>query len=267
MPVDHPFLRGGVVARRLLRSPLLFWAVAAVLATLTAGTVVRFVEGSRAEAARYGPLSALVVATEPVGMGETVRAGQVVLRLVPQGTLPTGHLADIADAVGRTVVVPLLPGVAVVAAHLAPEGRTGVAALLPAGRRALAIPLDMAAPPLRPGDHVDVVATFDPGRPAPFEPSPAPAVPARTRPAGPGEPTAALGGWPDDAPDEGETISSFLVATAVPVLHVAADPGAEPETAPRAVTVAVDPVEARRVAFAITHGVVTLALTAPPAPG
>jgi hypothetical protein len=46
-----------------------------------------------------------------------------------------------------------------VAERLAPQGLTGVAALVPAGHRAVAVPIGpLAAPPLTIGDLVDVLA-------------------------------------------------------------------------------------------------------------
>ena len=54
---------------------------------------------------------------------------------------------------------PVLAGEPLVAARLAPDGLTGAAALVPAGHRAVAVPIGPAgAPPLAVGDLVDVVA-------------------------------------------------------------------------------------------------------------
>jgi Flp pilus assembly protein CpaB len=53
-------------------------------------------------------------------------------------------------------------GEVVVAPRLAPPGRSPLTAALPAGTRAVAVPVDAAALPLEPGDVVDVLATFDP---------------------------------------------------------------------------------------------------------
>jgi Flp pilus assembly protein CpaB len=54
---------------------------------------------------------------------------------------------------------PVAAGEPLVAERLAPEGLTGVAALVPSGHRAVAIPIGpLAAPPLTIGDLVDVLA-------------------------------------------------------------------------------------------------------------
>jgi pilus assembly protein CpaB len=216
--------------RRLARSPLAYWAAVVALAGFTAFTVAGQLDRAGAQAARYGHLRPVVVATRPVEVGSVVRAADVVVRVMPAAFLPEGAVAATGAVVGRTVVVPLFRGSAVVVSCLAPDGLEGVAALLPAGTRAVAVPTGPASVALRRGDRVDVLATFDP-------------------------------------PPAGEE-PTFPVAEAAPVVDVG----------PEAVTVAVGPDEAKRVAYAVAAGVVTLALTAevtpavpapprPPAPG
>lgn len=216
--------------RRLARSPLAYWAAVVALAAFTAFTVAGQLDRAGDQAARYGHLRPVVVATRVVEVGSVVRPTDVVVRAMPAAFLPEGAVATTSSVVGRTVVVPLFRGSAVVAAHLAPDGLEGVAALLPAGARAVAVPTGPASVALRRGDRVDVLATFDP-------------------------------------PPAGEE-PTFPVAESAPVVDVG----------PEAVTVAVRPDEARRVAYAVAAGVVTLALTAevtpaapaplrPPAPG
>jgi Flp pilus assembly protein CpaB len=80
---------------------------------------------------------------------------------VPRAFVPDGALAE--DPVGRTVLAPLYPGEAVLGRRLAPDGLVGVAALLPEGAVALAVPVGPAALHLRVGDVVDVLATAGDG--------------------------------------------------------------------------------------------------------
>ena len=206
--------------RRLARSAPVFWVAVAALAGLTALTAARLVGRAEASAARYGSLRPVVVATGPVETGAVLGAGDVAVRAMPAAFLPDDHVAVASEAVGRTVVVALFRGVPVVRGHLAPDGVRGVADLLPPGTRAVAVPSGGASAPVRTGDRVDVLATFDPSSSASSD----------------GEPT-------------------FAVATAALVVDVGDD----------STTVAVGPDEARRVAFAVAHGVVTLAV-APVAP-
>jgi Flp pilus assembly protein CpaB len=88
----------------------------------------------------------------------------------------------------------------------------------------VAVPNGGAHLPLVPGDQVDVLATFDPS----------------------GDPTG-------DPPGSHSADPTFPVAKSALVVDVADD----------SATVAVAPQEAARVAFAVTTGVVTLALAAP----
>ena len=200
--------------RRLARSPLAYWVAVVALAAVTASLVARQVDTAGAQAALYGRLRPIVLATHTVEIGSVVRAADVAVRSMPAAFLPTGALATTDVVVGRTVAVPLFQGSAVLAGHLAPDGLEGVAALLPAGTRAVAVPAGPASVVVRRGDRVDVLATFDP-------------------------------------PPAGEE-PTFPVAEAAPVLDVG----------PEAVTVAVAPEEAKRVAYAVAAGVVTLTLTA-----
>ncbi|MFN2607282.1 MAG: Flp pilus assembly protein CpaB [Acidimicrobiales bacterium] len=204
--------------RRLSRSPLAFWALVAVLALLTASVVGRLVGRARADASRWGSARTVAVAARGVEAGGVVRPSDVVVRTVPVAFLPDGWVGSPADVVGRTVVVPLFRGQAVVRAELAPDGLKGLAALLPPGSRAVAVPTGAASPPLHQGDVVDVLATFDP------------------QVAGDGDPT-------------------FPVALGAPVVDVASE----------AATLAVTPAEATKVAFAVAHGAVSIAVT--PGPG
>lgn len=82
---------------------------------------------------------------------------------VPESMVPDGALGSAGDATGRTVVVPALAGVPLLDGNLAPGGRAGVAALLPPGTRAVAVPNAGPGLALVRGDVVDVLATFDPG--------------------------------------------------------------------------------------------------------
>ena len=199
--------------RRLSRSPLAYWVAVVALAGITASSVAGHLNQAAAQAARYGRLRPVVIATHAVDIGTVLRPSDIAVRSVPAAFLPDGSLGAASAAVSRVVVVPLFRGAAVVAANLAPDGLQGLAALIPPGMRAVAVPTGTASVPLRRGDRVDVLATFDP--PAPGE-----------------EPT-------------------FPVAEAVLVVDVG----------PEAASVAVSSEEAKRVAFAMVGGTVTLVIT------
>lgn len=204
--------------RRFIRSPVAFWFGVGVLAVTTWSIVSGIVGEAEARSARFGSLRAAVVATAPVAVGELVTAEDVALRRLPAALLPEQRIESLTDAVGRTVVVPLFTGQPVVRAQLAPDGLRGVAALLPAGTRAVGVPTGPATAPIRKGDVVDVLATFDPSS----------------------------GGAEGQEP-------TFPVATDAMVVDVGPD----------AATIAVSTDEAKRVAFAVTQGTVTLAIGSP----
>ena len=148
--------------RRLARSPLAYWVAVIALACFTAFAVAGQVDKAGAQAARYGRLRPVVTAARAVEVGAVLAPADVAVRAMPAAFLPEGALSVTGTAVGRTVVAPLFPGVPVVAGNLAPEGLAGLAALLPPGSRAVAVPAGGDSVALRRGDRVDVLATFDP---------------------------------------------------------------------------------------------------------
>jgi Flp pilus assembly protein CpaB len=152
-----PSRPGLPLALALRRRPRLRWALAAaaaaVLGLLVAGAVNR---AERARAA-WGRTQTVLVATHDLAAGLELEAGDTEARTVPVAAAPRGAVTS-APA-GRVVRLPVLGGEVLVRGRLAGTGVTGVAALLPHGTRAVAIPTEPGtAPPLRVGQRVDVVA-------------------------------------------------------------------------------------------------------------
>ncbi|MDQ4090432.1 MAG: Flp pilus assembly protein CpaB, partial [Actinomycetota bacterium] len=144
--------------RRLARTPFAYWVAVVALAAFTASTVAGQVNRAGAHAAQYGRLRPVVTAARTVEVGAVVRASDLAVRAMPAAFLPQGALSATDEVVGRTAVVPLFQGSAVVVGQLAPDGLEGVAALLPEGGRAVAVPTGPASVALRRGDRVDVLA-------------------------------------------------------------------------------------------------------------
>jgi Flp pilus assembly protein CpaB len=207
--------------RLLSRSPISYWVAVGGLALVTAIAVSGLLGRARTEAARYGSPRAVLVATRDIAVGERVDRGDVSVQQQPAAMVPADALAEVSGAAGRTAVVPVFRGQAVLARHVSARGRTGVAALLPPGTKGIAVPAGATAARVSKGDVVDVLATFDPS-----------AADAAGR-----EPT-------------------FPVASGALVVDVAGE----------SATLAVGPEEAKRVAFALAHGAVTVVLTAPTSP-
>lgn len=145
--------------RRLKRHPLARMLVVGALAALSVTTAMSAI--GKAEDARreWGETRAVAVATRALEAGAAVAADDVEVRWWPVGLAPADAVAE--PPVGRIVSAPIVEGEPIVAARLAPAGLSGLAALVPAGWRALAIPVTAATPPLQVGDHVDLLATFE----------------------------------------------------------------------------------------------------------
>jgi len=137
----------------------LFWFFAVSLALFTGFTVARTLAEASSRAERLGGLREVRVAARSVEAGRVLTADDVAVRRLPAAALPRGSVA--AAPAGHTALVPLAPGEVVLEAKLAPWGVEGVAALVPPGRRALAVPAAKGGLALRRGNHVDVLATFD----------------------------------------------------------------------------------------------------------
>jgi Flp pilus assembly protein CpaB len=205
--------------RRMARHPAVFWLLAVAVAAATTLTVSNHLESAEAARRQWGTSRPVVVVVDDIAAGERIRAGAVEIQSRPTAMVPEGAMSE--DPAGRVASVALHAGEILLAPRVAPSGVTGVAAVLPLGTRALAVPAGPGTPPLEPGNRVDVLATF--GAPDPYT--------GEAHTSGAAEPT-------------------FIVATAAMVVMVTEE----------AVTLAVSGEEAPRLAFALTVGVVTLAL-------
>ena len=221
-------LRRARAWRVVRRSPLLWWTAAALLGALTAVVVAQSLGRVQAESARWGTPTPVWVMRRAVPAGVPLEDGDAILERRPRGLVPTGALGAGDPPFGRAPRIELSAGEVVIATRLAGGGATGLAAAIPAGRLGVGIPGGAGMPPVRAGDRVDVLATFDVGGDASG---------------------AAAGGGADG---EGGP-PSFAVALDGEVLAVSAT----------TITVAVDSVDAPRVAFAVARGAVTLALRGP----
>jgi Flp pilus assembly protein CpaB len=136
------------------------WAAAALLALGTARVVATDLAALHRRATDGEPRT-VVVARRDLALGAVVRADDVGLARLDAPRAPRRPLERAADAVGRTVTVPVLAGGVVVEGAVAPRGRDGLDGLVPPGRRAVRVVTDDGLRPA-PGDVVDVLASFDP---------------------------------------------------------------------------------------------------------
>jgi len=146
-----------LVRTHLRRRHVPYWVTAGALALVTALVVGWLGAQAAAERARWGTTRPAVVVTSAVGAGEPL-GGHVRTQAVPLAVLPPHALATLPRR--AVAAVDLAPGEILLAHRLA--GRSALAARLPAGRRAVAVPA-AGGLPVEVGDHVDVLATFDTG--------------------------------------------------------------------------------------------------------
>jgi Flp pilus assembly protein CpaB len=147
--------------RHLARNRLAYWSVACTLAVVTAVSVGSL--ASRLDDARsqWDPATPVVVALASIPAGSTITADLVALRELPATAVPDGALRELP--IGRTAAADVVAGEVVVGARVAPDGLSGVAALLPPGSRAVAVPSTAGGlPPLAVGDVVDVLVSLAP---------------------------------------------------------------------------------------------------------
>ncbi len=135
---------------------LLRVALAAGLAVIAAALVARSADQARATVAAYGTVRRVAVARHDLGIGQRITASDLAWPELPVAAVPS-HVAG-ASPVGRTVVDAIGRGEVITDPHLAPGGLSGLAALVPAGGRAVAVPVPGAGLRLVVGDLVDVLA-------------------------------------------------------------------------------------------------------------
>jgi hypothetical protein len=214
-----------VRARRALARPAPRRLGVATLAVAAGLTVTSLVGGAGAARDRWGDTRPVVVASRDLEPGDVLHGGATEVRDLPAAVLGDAVLTEAPE--GAVVRHPILAGEPVVTARLAPAGLVGAAALVPPGERAVAVPTGPApTPPLVVGDRVDVLTVLPAG----------PAPEAGDRPGGVGAP--------------GASDPAFALVEQAAVVDVADG----------VVTVAVPEADAPRVAWALGHGSVVLAL-------
>lgn len=142
---------------------LLFLLVSLAVSALTIWAAVRWV--NRQVDSRVSHQSVkVVVAAAPVQAGDTLNAGLLKTIDWPASEPLVGALSDINQFSNRVVVSPLSIGEPVLESLLAPQGsRAGLTALIPSGKRAMAVhvtDVSGVAGFALPGSVVDVLVSF-----------------------------------------------------------------------------------------------------------
>lgn len=162
--MSHPLMDPtllAVRARRWLVRPAVRRALTAMVALLTGVAVTAVVQAADDGRDRWGATRSVIVARHDLAIGDQVDAEAVERRVLPATAVADAALSEVpVEAVVRQ---PIAAGEPLIAERLAPQGLTGVAALVPPGWRAVAVPVGPAGvPPLTVGDQVDVVAVLAP---------------------------------------------------------------------------------------------------------
>lgn len=151
----------GRLRRIARRSAVTWWAAAITLGVITASVTNSALQRSVAEADAWGTKRRVWVVEREVDAGAVIGATDVELVQRPKGVVPFGALDGESSPIGEATRVALARGEVVLVQRLAGRGAHGLAALVPPGRRAIALRNDETLPSVRPGDRVDVIATFD----------------------------------------------------------------------------------------------------------
>lgn len=151
----------GRLRRVLRRSSLAWWGAALLLGYVTASLVSSNLADASRAADKWGSERRVWVVQRPVPAGAVLLVGDARLERWPKGVIPKGALDGSTSPLGEATRVALLPGEVVATERLAGRGAHGLAALITAGHRAIAVRNDESMPTVRAGDRVDIIATFD----------------------------------------------------------------------------------------------------------
>ena len=147
------------VALALRRRPRHRQALVAGLALLCGVTVMGVVQRAEGARAAWGEGVPVLVATRDLGPGDRLDGGNTRIDRRPAPVVAEGAL-DRLPADGR-LTAAVFAGEAVLRARLAPGGLSPIAARVPTGTRAMAVPTDAGTvPALAVGDRVDVLVAL-----------------------------------------------------------------------------------------------------------
>ena len=153
-----------------MRSRLIILVAAVLVGLLAAGLTGRYLDSlQRGVAAEDEPIEVLV-AQQDVQRGvtaeEVIEAGLIVRESIPRRYVADGAVSSVANLEGQVLAENLTRGEQITQARFKFPSQAGLAFSIPDDYVAIAISNDAVkgvAGLVRPGDHVLVVATFDPG--------------------------------------------------------------------------------------------------------
>ena len=149
------------VALALRRRPRYRRALVILLSALCGIAVMGVVQRAEQAAAAWGTSVPVLVATRDLTPGDRLDAGNTRVEPHPAPLVPDGVLSALPD--DRRIAEAVLAGEVVRVERLAPTGLSTVAARLPRGTVAMAVPVEPGSvPTLVLGDRVDVLVALAP---------------------------------------------------------------------------------------------------------
>lgn len=237
--------------RRVLVRTFTRRAIVVVVAVVTAVAVSSVVRSAEQTRSRWADTRQVAVAERDLAPGDVVDAGAVALRELPNAAV--AEAATDAVPLGAVVRYPIAAGEPLVGDRLAPQGLTGVAALVPENHRAVAVPSGPAGlPPVHLGDQVDIVALSPGGPDLALPSSDTPGETDGTNDPADGDQASA------ETPETGGTTDG-TVAAAGPATTLV-DQALVVDVSDTAVTVAVPTALAPAVVYGAAQGLVVLTL-------
>ena len=160
-------------ARRSGSRAVLFWAVAATAGLGAALLIARYIDHQTVTIA--APVAKIVVAAVDLPMATRLKAEHLKTVEWPLSALPPGAIRDPKEVIDRVLTSHVVTGEPIRPAQLAAkDAGNGLAALIPAHMRAMAVRVDDVvgvAGFIHPDDRVDVIVILRPQKPADAEPT------------------------------------------------------------------------------------------------
>jgi pilus assembly protein CpaB len=143
-----------------------------VLGAIAVVMILTWARGRESELLQLSQMKDVVVATQDI-LANTIIDEQLVIRKqVPSTYVQPRALSDVSEVRGRVTAVPVPSGAQILSTYLEDAGRVALAYDVPRGRRAITIAVSDVtgiAGLMRPGNFVDVLGTFQFGRPTGFQ--------------------------------------------------------------------------------------------------
>lgn len=155
-------------ARRSGSRAVVFWAVAAMAGLGAALLIAGYLD--RQTVTVSAPVAKIVVAAVDLPMATRLKADQLKTTDWPLSALPAGAIRDPKEVIDRVLISHVVVGEPIRPSQLADKNAgNGLAALIPANMRAMAVRVDDVvgvAGFIHPDDHVDVLVIMRPTKPA-----------------------------------------------------------------------------------------------------